>query len=107
ICDLELAIMLQTYADDHLRRMRDAERLAMLGQLSGFIGHELRNPLAVMETSIHLLKRRLPLGDERAHHHLKRLGEQVDLSTGIISGLLDLARDRPVERTPIADLRGV
>jgi two-component system sensor histidine kinase HydH len=106
ICDLELAIMLETYAEDHLSRMRDAERLATLGQLSGFIGHELRNPLAVMETSIHLLKRRLPIGDEKAQHHLNRLREQVDLSTNIISDLLELARDRPLERHAIDDLQG-
>ena len=104
ICDLELAIMLETYAEDHLSRMRDAERLATLGQLSGFIGHELRNPLAVMETSIHLLQRRLPIGDERATHHLGRLREQVSLASGIISDLLELARDRPLERKPVPAL---
>jgi signal transduction histidine kinase len=104
ICDLELAIMLETYAEDHTMRMRDNERLATLGQLSGFIGHELRNPLAVMETSIHLLRRRLPVGDEGALRHLQRLREQVSLSTGIISDLLELARDRPLERHPVPDL---
>jgi two-component system sensor histidine kinase HydH len=104
ICDLELAIMLETYAEDHLMRMRDNERLATLGQLSGFIGHELRNPLAVMETSLHLLKRRLPAGDEGALRHVQRLREQVSLSTGIISDLLELARDRPLERHPVPDL---
>jgi two-component system sensor histidine kinase HydH len=107
ICDLELAIMLETYAEDHMLRMRDNERLATLGQLSGFIGHELRNPLAVMETSIHLLKRRLPVGDEGALRHLQRLREQVSLSTGIISDLLELARDRPLERHPVPDLNGL
>jgi signal transduction histidine kinase len=107
ICDLELAIMLETYAEDHLMRMRDRERLAMLGQLSGFIGHELRNPLAVMETSLHLLRRRLPADDERAAHHLRRLREQVSLSSGIISDLLELARDRPLVREPIAGLQAL
>jgi signal transduction histidine kinase len=105
ICDLELAIMLETYAEDHLSRMRDSERLATLGQVSGFIGHELRNPLAVMETSAHLLKRRLPIGDEKAAQHLNRLREQIVLSTRIISDLLALARDRPIERQAIADFR--
>lgn len=104
ICDIELAIMLETYAEDHLMRMRDYERLATLGQLSGFIGHELRNPLAVMETSIHLLKRRLPVGDERASLQLSRLREQVSLASGIISDLLELARDRTLERLPVRDL---
>jgi signal transduction histidine kinase len=105
ICDLELAIMLETYSEDHLSRMRDSERLATLGQVSGFIGHELRNPLAVMETSVHLLKRRLPIGDEKATQHLNRLREQIELSTRIISDLLALARDRPIERQAIDDFR--
>jgi C4-dicarboxylate-specific signal transduction histidine kinase len=85
--------------------MRDVERLAMLGQLSGFIGHELRNPLAVMETSLHLLQRRLPIGDDKAAHHMTRLREQVSLAGGIISDLVELARDRPLVRRPVEDLK--
>jgi signal transduction histidine kinase len=102
ICDFELAIMLQTYSEDFTSRMRDKERLATLGQLAGFIGHELRNPLAVMETSLHLLKKRMPIGDEHATRHLRRLIEQVGVSGGIISDLLELARDRPITRAPVS-----
>jgi two-component system sensor histidine kinase HydH len=101
ICDLELAIMLETYAEDSAARLRDRERLATLGQVAGFVGHELRNPLAVMETSLHLLKKRLPVGDEHAMRHVKRIAEQVALSAAIISDLLELARDRPVTRTTV------
>jgi two-component system sensor histidine kinase HydH len=101
ICDLELAIMLETYAEDSTARMRDRERLATLGQLAGFVGHELRNPLAVMETSLHLLKKRLPVGDEHAARHAQRLAEQVALSGAIISDLLELARDKPIVRSPV------
>jgi two-component system sensor histidine kinase HydH len=106
ICDLELAIMLQTYSEDYVIRMRDTERLATLGQLAGFIGHELRNPLAVMETSLHLLKKRLDSDDEHLQRHLRRLSEQVQTSSGIISDLLELARDRPLERT-LVDVRAM
>ncbi len=101
ICDLELAIMLETYAENHVARMRDSERLATLGQLAGFIGHELRNPLAVMETSLHLLRKRIPLDDEGATRHMRRLGEQVSISSGIITDLLELARDRAIEPTEV------
>jgi len=106
ICDLELAIMLETYAEDHIQSMRDRERLATLGQIAGFIGHELRNPLAVMETSLHLLKKRLPENDEHVVRHLGRLSDQVGVSGAIITDLLELARDRPVDRSP-ARLRPV
>ena len=101
ICDLELAIMLETYAEDSTARMRDRERLATLGQLAGFVGHELRNPLAVMGTSLHLLKKRLPVGDENAERHARRLSEQLTLSSVIVSDLLELARDKPLVRAPV------
>lgn len=106
ICDLELAIMIQTYSEDSMQRMRDNERLATLGQLAGFIGHELRNPLAVMETSLHLLTRRLKSDDEHVLRHLKRLGEQVDTSGNIISDLIELARDQPLSRAEV-DVRSM
>lgn len=101
ILDLELAIMLETYSEDLLSKVREKDRLATLGQLAGFIGHELRNPLAVMDTSIHLLKRRLPDTDPRASRHLNRLAEQTALSSAIITDLLELTRDKDAQRDSV------
>lgn len=100
ICDIELAIMLQTYSEDYAARLRDHERLAALGQLAGFIGHELRNPMAVMETSLHLLKKRLPAADEHVSRHMRKLSDHLSISSDVIAALLELARDKPAERTP-------
>jgi len=50
VLDLELAIMLHTYREDLLEQQSRMERLSAYGQLVGFIGHELRNPLSVIET---------------------------------------------------------
>lgn len=100
ICDLELAIMLETYREDYDYRLRNAEKLATLGQLAATIGHELRNPLAVMETSLHLLGTRVAQ-DPKARRHIERLGQQVTLCSSIIQDLLEMARDRPAERRPV------
>jgi two-component system sensor histidine kinase HydH len=105
ICDLELAIMLETYREAYIARVKDNERLATIGQVAASIGHELRNPLAVMQTSVHMLARRAT-SDERSVRHLNRLNEQIVLCNTIISDLLELARDTPPERRP-TDLAAV
>ena len=105
LCDMELAIMLETYREALIARAKDAERLATIGQVAASIGHELRNPLAVMQTSVHMLGRKLP-NDDHTNKHLGRVRDQVALCNAIISDLLDLARDRPADRQP-SDVVGI
>lgn len=100
ILDLELAIMLHTYRQDLVAQQERVERLSTFGQLAGTIGHELRNPLGVIESSLYILKGRLN-EDERSMKHLNRIGEQVTVSNQIINTLLDLIRDRPMTRVRV------
>ncbi|HEX9241870.1 MAG TPA: protoglobin domain-containing protein [Anaeromyxobacter sp.] len=103
ILDLELAIMLTTYRDDLLAQQARAERLATFGQLVGSIGHDLRNPLGVIETSLYILRGRVGAGaDERTTKHLDRIGEQLQVANGIITNLLDMIRNRPLQREKVA-----
>jgi two-component system, NtrC family, sensor histidine kinase HydH len=95
ILDLELAVMLHTYREDLLSQQARNERLSTFGQLIGSIGHELRNPLGVMESSLYILQGRVT-GDERARKHLDRIGEQLGIANTIIKDLLDMIRDRPL-----------
>ena len=97
ILDLELAIMLHTYREDLLAQQSRTERLATFGQLVGSIGHELRNPLGVIETSLYILKGRVD-DDERATKHIHRIDEQLKIANDIITQLLDMIRDRPLDR---------
>jgi two-component system, NtrC family, sensor histidine kinase HydH len=103
--DLELAIMLHTYREDLLAQQAKSERLSTFGQLVGSIGHELRNPLGVMESSLYILRGRTQ-DDERARKHVERIGQQVGIANSIISDLLDMIRDKPVqlERFPLGKL---
>jgi two-component system, NtrC family, sensor histidine kinase HydH len=96
IIDLELAIMLHTYREDLLSQQARVERLSTFGQLVGSIGHELRNPLGVMESSLYILRGRIAQGDERAKKHVDRIGEQLDIANTIITDLLDMIREKPL-----------
>ncbi len=100
ILDLELAIMLHTYREDLLSQQARVERLSTFGQLVGSIGHELRNPLGVIETSVYILKGRLP-PDERTTKHVERISEQVGIANGIVTQLLEMIRDRPLVAAPV------
>ena len=101
ILDLELAIMLHTYRDDLLAQQARVERLSTFGQLVGSIGHDLRNPLGVIETSLYILRGRIG-EDERAKKHVDRIAEQLGVANGIITNLLDMIRNRPLVKDAIA-----
>ena len=95
VLDLDLAIMLHSYRLDLEARQGRAERLATFGQLVGSIGHELRNPLGVIETSLYVLQGRND-PDPKVVKHLDRIGGQVTIANDIITQLLDLIRDQPL-----------
>lgn len=94
---------------DTLGKLHDAqdslvrrERLAMLGQLSSGVGHELRNPLGVMTNAVYYLRAVLPSAPEKVREYLDILQQQITLSEKIVSDLLDFARSKPPERRPIS-----
>jgi signal transduction histidine kinase len=101
VIDLELAIMLNTYRDDLLAQQARVERLSTFGQLVGSIGHDLRNPLGVIETSLYILRGRVG-EDVRSVKHLDRIGEQLGIANGIITNLLDMIRNRPLAKERVA-----
>jgi len=91
---------------DNLKGLREElirkEKLAVLGQLAGGVGHELRNPLGVISNAIYYLKTILPDTDETTTEYLNIISSEVARSNEIISDLLDLSRTRPAERKEVA-----
>lgn len=68
------------------------ERLAVLGQFSGSISHELRNPLGVIDSSTYYLKTKLKSTDPKITEHLKRIKSSIISASSIIESLLNLTR---------------
>jgi signal transduction histidine kinase len=101
--DLQNALTQLRAAQDELVRQ---ERLATLGQLSGSIAHELRNPLGVMTNALFYLDSVLADAPERVRAHLSKLRAQVRLSDAIINGLLSVTRTGPpmVSAVPLPHL---
>lgn len=70
------------------------EKLSILGQLAGSVGHELRNPLGVMNNAIYFLKTVLPQSDETVREYLNMIKSEIDNSERIITDLLDFSRTK-------------
>jgi len=75
------------------------EKLAILGQLAGGVGHELRNPLGVIKNSVYYLRMVLP-DEARARKHLAILEREVGTANRIVTDLLEFARIKSPTRTP-------
>jgi two-component system, cell cycle sensor histidine kinase and response regulator CckA len=78
------------------------EKLAVLGQLAGTVGHEIRNPLGVMSNAVYLLKTFMTDADDNIKEYLDIIKQEIDNSLRIITDLLDFARTRSPHRRFIA-----
>jgi two-component system, NtrC family, sensor histidine kinase HydH len=76
------------------------EKLAFLGQMAGSVGHELRNPLAVIGNAATLLSYTLHDADPMVQDYINQISSQVERSSKIIRDLLNLARTGQAFRIP-------
>jgi signal transduction histidine kinase len=93
--ELEQALLTLKDTQEELVRR---EKLAMLGQLASGVGHELRNPLAVMTNAVYFLEMIQPDAPAQVHEYHGLLRAQIGLSEKIVSDLLDFARIKPPRR---------
>jgi len=86
-------------------RMVHTEKMSSLGRLAASIAHEINNPLAGILTYAKLLVRTLSEGApddatrEKLIRNLKLVEQETRRCTTIVRGLLDFARERPLETT--------
>jgi len=74
------------------------ERLALLGQFAGSVGHELRNPLGVISNAVYYLQAVLENPDRSTREYLDMISHEVRNAEKTICDLLELSRNRPPEK---------
>ena len=103
ICDIELAIMLETYREDYvLKKTAEAESLAVMGRLTAGLAHEVRNPLNAAKLQLDVLRRTAgSVNDPSTRRKIERRTNVVQAELRRLSLLLDdflnLARARSLE----------
>lgn len=99
----EYSEKLEEMVEQRTRELRDAqeqlirkEKLAVLGQLAGGVGHELRNPLGAIKNAAYFLNMALESPGSEVKEALEILEKEVATSDRIISSLLDFAVPKPL-----------
>ena len=69
------------------------EKLAVLGMLGSSIGHELRNPLGVINNAAYFINMKMKtIEDDAVKDNIKIITREVDTANKIITGILDFSR---------------
>ena len=98
---IEVAARTRELTDAQEKLVRQ-EKLAVLGQLAGSVGHELRNPLSVINNAVYYLKMTQPEVDEKISKYHAVIEQEVHNAEKIITDLLDFARVKSVDRELVA-----
>ncbi len=99
---------LESKVEQRTKALREAQeellrqtRLAMVGQLTATVSHELRNPMATMRTSVFLINELIDHGNEKVERALGRLERSLQRCDSIIDELLDFARTKQAVLEPL------
>ncbi len=97
---------LQELVEAKTRELKDAERLAGIGQTAAMVGHDLRNPLQAITNSIYLARKSLQDMDSHSLSAsrnslvkaLQTIDREVAYMNKIVSDLQDFARPMRLDR---------
>ena len=77
------------------------EKLAVLGQLAGSVGHELRNPLSIINNAAYYLRMIQPQADEKVKEYLGIIEHETRTADKIITDLLEFSRTKSVDKETV------
>ncbi|MEH3147035.1 MAG: response regulator [Methylobacterium frigidaeris] len=81
-------------------KLRQAQKMEAVGQLTGGIAHDFNNLLAVITGSLEVLQRRLARGDTEVGRFIDGALDGADRAAKLTHRLLAFARQQPLEPRP-------
>jgi signal transduction histidine kinase len=78
------------------------EKLSTLGQIAGSVGHELRNPLGVINNAVYFLQTVLSDADPTTREYLNIIKDEILNADRIVGDLLDSVRIKPPQPQNVA-----
>jgi signal transduction histidine kinase len=93
-------VLIEGKARAALQWSRRNEQLAFLGRTSAELAHELKNPLAIIKTSVDVLRQQFD--PERKNQAMHFLSDEVMRLSRLISNILGLSKDRELNIRPFA-----
>jgi two-component system, NtrC family, sensor kinase len=82
------------------KQLLRSEKLSSLGKLSAGIAHEINQPLTGILTFAHLLLKKFK-DDEATRKDLEIIVRETTRIRGIVQGILDFAREMPMQKKPM------
>jgi len=105
----ELNAELEMRVEERTRELRNAQeklvrqgKLAVIGQMAGSVGHELRNPLGVIHNAIYFLRMVQPDANVKVKEYLEIIDTETLTAEKIISDLLDFSRVISADPEPMS-----
>ncbi len=88
---------LENLVEERTKQLRDAERMATIGEIAGMVGHDIRNPLQAIVSELFLARQtmgEMPKSKDvtEALESINMIQEQVDYINKIVSDLQDYAK---------------
>ncbi|MGD8784816.1 MAG: ATP-binding protein, partial [Thioalkalispiraceae bacterium] len=99
---------LEELVKERTQQLKDAqgeliknERLAVLGQLTATVSHELRNPLGAIRMSVHLVDKEINRNNTKLLNSIERIKRNIAHCDTIIDELLDFTNTRQLNKEAI------
>ncbi len=93
----EFATQMEELAEERAKKLKDAERMAAIGQTAGMVGHDIRNPLQAITNELYIEKIEInSLAESECKENLgesiKSIEENLVYINKIVADLQDYAR---------------